>query len=238
MSQAALTSASMLPAAAPGCRWPGAFIAGPGVTSYVIRVDPAQSVMTIHFRPAGALAFLGCPLNELEDTCVGMTDVWGRSADVLRERLIETRSAADRFAQTELFLRSLMRGRDVRPQPDVASVIRAAELNPSMRVAKAQDMTGLSAKRFNALFRAKVGLSPKSYFRVRRMQAALRALDTGASGATIAADLGYFDQAHFVREFGELAAITPTQYAQRRSSMAGHVELGANLQARAVARCG
>lgn len=96
-----------------------------------------------------------------------------------------------------------------------------------MRVSKAQALTGLSAKRFNAVFRSEVGLSPKAYLRVRRLQAVLRALDTPAQGAAIAADLGYFDQAHLVREFRTFTGVAPTQYATRRSSMPGHVALTA-----------
>jgi AraC-like DNA-binding protein len=204
---------------------PPAFIVGPGVASYVTRVQVAQTVMTIHFRPAGARPFVGCPLGELENACAGLADLWGSDAESLLDQLNQTDSARRRVDLLEAFLLDRMRSQYVRPQPEVASVMVAAELNPSMRVSKAHDLTGLSAKRFNALFRSRVGLSPKAYLRVRRLQAALRALDTAAPGALIAADLGYFDQAHFVREFQGFAAITPTQYAQRRSSMPGHVEI-------------
>jgi AraC-like DNA-binding protein len=206
---------------------PPAFAAGAGVASYVIRIVPTHTVMTIHFRPAGALAFLGCPPGDLENALVGLTDLWGSRAELLREQLIAAGSAQQRVALLEAFLVGRMRRGDVWPQPRLASALRSAELDPSMRVSKAQVLTGLSRKRFTALFRSEVGLSPKAYLRVRRLQAALRALNTPAPGATIAADLGYFDQAHFVREFRSFTGITPTQYAQRRSSMPGHVELSA-----------
>jgi AraC-like DNA-binding protein len=60
------------------------------------------------------------------------------------------------------------------------------------------------------------------------LQAALRQLDAGpALGAAIAADLGYFDQAHCVREFRSFTVMTPTQYTQHRSWPPSHVELAA-----------
>jgi AraC-like DNA-binding protein len=97
-----------------------------------------------------------------------------------------------------------------------------------MRVSEANQMTGLSPRKLAEAFRAEVGLAPKAYQRVRRLQAALRQLDRGpASGATIAADVGYFDQAHLVREFRSFTAMTPTQYVTRRSWLHGHVELAA-----------
>ena len=204
---------------------PPAFIVGAGVTSYVTRIDPAQTSVTVHFRPAGALAFVGCPLGDLENRCVGLSDVWGSSADLLREQLMQADSAGTRVAMLESFLLGRGRSQDAQLNPTMAPVLEAAERNPSMRVSQACEVTGLSPKRFNALFRAEVGLSPKAFLRVRRMQAALRALNTSARGAAIAADLGYFDQAHLVREFGEFTSITPTQYAQRRSTMPGHIQL-------------
>ena len=60
--------------------------------------------MTIHFLPAGALPFFGIPLGELENSCVGLTDLWGREAALLHERLIAARSAAERVALLESFL--------------------------------------------------------------------------------------------------------------------------------------
>jgi AraC-like DNA-binding protein len=210
---------------------PPAFIVGAGVSSHVIRMESAQTVMTVHFRPAGALPFVGHPLGELENTWIGLEDLWGRDAEVLCERLFATTSAGRRVAMLEAFLLDRMRRVDLRLNPGVASVVESAEREPSMHVAQVAGAVGLPRKRFNAVFRSEVGLTPKAYFRVRRLQAALRGLGASRPGAEIAADLGYFDQAHFVREFRSFTGMTPTQYLQRRSRMPGHVDLDQNIQA-------
>jgi AraC-like DNA-binding protein len=184
--------------------------------------------VTIHFRPAGALPFLGVPLGELENSCVGLDGLWGRHGASLHERLIATPSPADRVALLEAFLLQRLKSHDQDPHRGVRTVLSAIAHDPSMRISEAQTMTGLSQRRLAAAFRAEVGLAPKSYQRVRRLQAALSMLDAGAAhGATIAADLGYFDQAHFVREFRSFTAMSPTQYLARRSWLPSHVELAA-----------
>jgi AraC-like DNA-binding protein len=108
--------------------------------------------------------------------------------------------------------------------PGVATAIAAIEDNPSIRMADIRHRVGMSTKRLIASFRAEVGLSPKAYARVRRLQAALRLMGVdGAGGARIVADVGYFDQAHFVREFRSFAAMTPTQYSQQQIVLPSHV---------------
>lgn len=202
-----------------------AFIAGAGVTSYVTQIDPAQTVLTIHFRPGGASAFLPAPLHDLEDECVSLEAIWGRAASNLRARLIDARSIRERAALVESFLLARMRSRD----PAVAVVLQEAERRPSLRVAEACTLTGLSARRLISAFRSEVGLTPKTYLRVRRFQAAMRLLDAGdVRGARIATDLGYFDQAHFVREFRSFTAMTPTHYTQRRTWLPSHVGVSAD----------
>ncbi|GAS89309.1 helix-turn-helix transcriptional regulator [Mycolicibacterium brisbanense] len=198
---------------------PPAFIAGAGSISYVTQIDTRQTVLTIHFRPGVVFA---PGLSELENTCVGLSDVWGTAGAELHDRLLDAAGVATRIALVEEFLLPRISPRHA----EVTAVLAAAERDPSMRVAQAVALTGLSPKRLIRLFRTEVGLTPKAYLRVRRLQASLRLLDGGtARGADVAAILGYFDQAHFAREFREFTAMTPTQYTHRRTWLPSHVGL-------------
>lgn len=202
---------------------PPAFITGSHTASYVSKIMAGEPVMAVHFRPGGAFPFLGIPLGDIEDAYIGIDEVWGADGRDLHERLIDTSSAEIRFQILEEFLLS-------RPwlsadlQPSVAATLAAIEDNPSIRMAEIHDLVGMSAKRLIAVFRAEVGLSPKAYARVRRLQAALRLLGEGpVGGARIAAEIGYFDQAHFVRDFESFTGMTPTQYTERRILLPSHV---------------
>jgi AraC-like DNA-binding protein len=192
---------------------PSAIVTGAGTTSYVTRIDPGQTVMTVHFRPAGARAFFGMPLSELQDRCVGIDDIWGGQVRSLSAQLTETTSTAGRLAVLERFLLDRMEIHDGR----IHELLARLDTDPSTTVAEVCALTGLAPKRLTALFGSQVGLTPKAYLRVRRLQSALLRLEAGThSGADIAANLGYFDQAHFVRDFRSFTAITPSQTVRCR----------------------
>ncbi|OBK43756.1 AraC family transcriptional regulator [Mycobacterium sp. 1081908.1] len=202
---------------------PPAVVTGPHRAAYITDIAADEPAMAVHFRPGGAFPFLGIPLGDLQDVAVGLDDIWGRSGHELHERLIDAPSVAARFGILERFLLSRARFA-VRRDPAVAAALAAIEANPSVRMAEVRRLTGLSTKRMIALFRAEVGLGPKAYARVRRLQATLRQLAAGtAGGARIAADTGHFDQAHFVREFRSFTAMTPTQYRKQRLVLPSHV---------------
>jgi AraC-like DNA-binding protein len=201
---------------------PPAFLTGSHTASYVSEMAADEPAMAVHFRPGGAFPFLGVPLSDLENAHVGLDQIWGRAGIELHERLIDTPTMAARFSILENFLLSRPWS-SARRHPCVAAVLAAIEDNPSIRMADIRDLVGMSTKRLIALFRAEVGLSPKAYARIRRFQAALRLLGTGTAGARVAAEVGYFDQAHFVREFRSFTGMTPTQYAEQRILLPSHV---------------
>ncbi len=207
---------------------PPAFITGSHTTSYVSGMPADEPVMAIHFRPGGAFPFLGIPLSDLENGYVGLDDIWGRSGIELHQRLIDAPTAAARFGILETFL--LSRPWSSAPRhPGVAAALAAIEANPSIQMAGIRDQVGITTKRLIALFRAEVGLSPKAYARIRRLQAALRLLGS-MSGAQVAAQIGYFDQAHFIREFRSFTGMTPTQYTEQRLVLPSHVPVAPELR--------
>jgi AraC-like DNA-binding protein len=202
---------------------PPAFITGSHTASYVSDIAADEPVIAIHFRPGGAFPFFGIPLSELENAYVGLDQVWGRDGLELHARLIDASSAEARFRIVEQFLLSRPWSA-VHRDPCVGAAMSAIEDNPSIRMAEIRDLVGMSTKRLIAAFRAEVGLSPKAYARIRRLQAALRLLNAGSvGGARVAADVGYFDQAHFVREFRSFTGMTPSQYAEQPIVLPSHV---------------
>lgn len=91
----------------------------------------------------------------------------------------------------------------------------------SIAVHHAADCIGLSERQFERLCRNGLGLRPKLFARIVRLQRAVRsiALRRGLNLADIAAECGYADQAHLGRDFVDLGRLRPSRYLELSKSL-------------------
>ncbi len=204
-----------------------AVLCGTQSSPFVIDTRPQSLLVGVHFRPGGAFPFFAPPAGELRDARLGLDDLWGGAAAILHERLVAAPTAAARFALLE---RTLL-ARAARPlarHPAVAYAIGALDSTAQVvTVASVTKETGLSARRFIELFDREVGLTPKLFARVRRLQAVLQRLEdpAGATWVDVALAHGYFDQAHLIRDFQQFTGLAPTAYLTRRAAALNHIVL-------------
>lgn len=75
----------------------------------------------------------------------------------------------------------------------------------------------IGQRQLERLYRRQVGMSPRKYAQLIRVETARRALQnvSGESTTRLAADLGYYDQSHFIRDFSAVIGMTPYSYMKR-----------------------
>jgi AraC-like DNA-binding protein len=119
--------------------------------------------------------------------------------------------AAGRFLEAQLPARD----------PWVDTARRAVEEiveNPGVtRVRQLVTLLGSSERTLQRLFRRYVGASPRWVIKRYRLYEALSQLTHGQPPefASLAQNLGYFDQAHFINDFKKLVGCAPQEYASR-----------------------
>ena len=99
------------------------------------------------------------------------------------------------------------------PYVDLLGIVgRMADDRGLVRVDQVADLAGLSMRSLQRLFATYVGVSPKAVLARYRLQDAAAAIDEGTVDdlAGLAASLGWFDQAHFSREFRSVVGVTPS----------------------------
>jgi len=187
-------------------------IGGLHLTPALIAMPGAQSGVQVAVHPLGCGALFGLPAAELANVDADFATVAGDAVVAeLRERLRLATTWPARFAAVDEVL--LRRLREHKIHPDVAYAFsRLVATGGRVTVADLAAEVGWSGRHLTDRFRAEVGLRPKEAARVARFDRARRRLRPGTRLADLAAQSGYFDQAHLAREFQALAGCAPSQW--------------------------
>jgi AraC-like DNA-binding protein len=181
----------------------------PGVTT---------AVLGIRLRP-GEAPRLFPEAGELTDSSAMLEDLWGDDGRGLEATLVELLAAATR---EQLDAAAILR----RAQPAIEHALRArlathgeavdlrirsvaSQLAAGTPVRAAAEHVGLSERQLARRFTERVGVGPKMFARVRRLQRAAQLLTEGVAPSAAATAAGYADQPHFTRDATDLAGVTP-----------------------------
>ncbi|TPM25927.1 AraC family transcriptional regulator [Mesorhizobium sp. B2-3-4] len=170
----------------------------------------------VNFTPLGARRFFRLPMSELTDSMVVLDDVLGAQGAALRERLGNTPDWTTRFDLAEAFVATRLASAAQTP-PEIAWAYgHIIGSGGRTRISSIAERLGWSRKHLAGSFSNAIGIGPKTLSRIVRFNRALRlSRQQTVDWADVAADCGYADQAHLVREFRDLAGETPTALAGR-----------------------
>ena len=171
-------------------------------------------VQSVKFRPGGLTSLTGHSARGLRDVTVPATTVFPAATTEALRALGPEVASEDCRQVFEDALRALRAD----PEPDYLTVLDVVaamlEDRTLVRVAEVEERCGIGTRTLQRLFERYVGVSPKWVLSRYRMHDVVTALDEGYDGslADLAAEYGWFDQAHFTREFTDLIGVPPTGY--------------------------
>ncbi len=209
----------------PAAAYRRAWLSGTHSRHIVIDATPDSSMMGVHFKPGGAAGVLNMPAGEMADRVVELDSIWGHAGQHLRDALLEAPAPAAKFAVLESFL--LHVAKRARPRsPAICHSLRRLAADPGIAsIGMIADELGWSHKHLIQRFRDEVGLTPKRFCRIQRFQMVLRAIEKkrGVDWADLSCACGYFDQAHFIREFHGFSGLNPSVYLTQQGEYLGYV---------------
>jgi len=190
-------------------------LAGPYSRSFHFDPSECTAVIGVLFRPGAARVFFPVAAHELHNTDIALHDLYPDEADCLLNELCSAPGEGAQFRIVEEYLaRKLKNGA---PIPDAVryAVRELCGAGGLRSIREIQLATGLSHTKFIQVFREYVGMTPKLFARVRRFRTLVERIEKGlpVSWAALAADSGYFDQAHLIHEFRAFAGITPLEFS-------------------------
>lgn len=214
---------------------PGRETAIVGAMSKAVVLGASRSrIAAVRFRPGGATAFLPVSADEVTDRRVALVDVGARARELDTMVAQRDRSRGDARAVVDGIQKALLARLPSAPSVDgyVRRAVRRAFGPEAPGIEAIAHELGCSRQHLARVFARHVGLSPKAFARVARMQRSLLAIQTCPEEplAAVALTLGYFDQAHLTRDFRLLTGLSPAEARRAKGSVFPIASLLAGLR--------
>jgi AraC-like DNA-binding protein len=186
---------------------------------FVIEHSAPVRVVGVHFKPWGMSPFVGMPSSELRDRWLPVDAVWERSLGRLRDRIAGATStdAMLQIVEEELLSR-LVRAPSGGLELVDHTARRLAASWGAVTVGALADGAGVSGNHLATQFKSHLGVTPKRMARIYRFARVILSVDARnpVDWPQLAQAAGYFDQAHFSKEFKDFTGHTPTAYLALR----------------------
>lgn len=189
----------------------------------MIETVEGSHFLAARLRPWGAWRLLRESMKAVSGAVPRIGDLWGRASESIKDRLL---SAANPFARFDIIESELRARIDPQRRQDSGVTEASRRLVASqgrLRISEICHDIGSSRATLSRKFRDQVGLTPKTYARVIRIEALMTHLANHGPDqwAMLAEDFGYHDQAHLAHDFREFCGATPEEYLRRAAPGGG-----------------
>jgi AraC-like DNA-binding protein len=185
----------------------------------LVEFETPVRVVGVHFKPWGISPFVDMPSSELRDRWLPVDAVWERSLDRMRDRMAGARSTGEILQILENELRSRLVPAPSRGLELVNHTAGRLEASwGAVPVGTLSDGAGVSGNHLATQFKAHLGVTPKRMARIYRFARLILSVDAlhPVDWSQLVHAAGYFDQAHFSKEFKDFTGHTPTAYLALR----------------------
>ena len=194
-----------------------AWLSGVHINYISITALQDSELLAVRFFPGGAYPFVHRSIGDLADRVEPAAAWFGSGVLSLRERICKLPDAEAKLIAVEQWLTDHFRT-DLMAPDGIRVALQKIQANPTVsQLNGLAEASGYSQKQFIHLFRRHVGVSPKLFQRILRFSQVLPQLqnEEHVNWAELGVDCGYYDQAHFIRDFRSFSGYNPQDYLDK-----------------------
>ncbi len=194
----------------------GAFVVGVVTRKFSRLLQGEGWVFGIKFKAGGFYPFVQRPVSDFTDQMIPLYKLLGKAAVAYDADIRALSSDEERVAYAEVFLCQFAPAAD----ENCLLVNQIVEVIGAERsITKVDNLVerfALNKRSLQRLFNQYVGVSPKWVIQRFRLHEAIDQVGAGevVEWSKLAVELGYFDQAHFIKDFKAMVGLTPVEYAK------------------------
>lgn len=198
---------------------PTARICGTPLAAQAVELHQNHHYFGVRFSPGVIPGFINVLAEELTESELDLLEVSGFAQRIF-ENIVQAPLLGDQMRLFNDYLAPRLMGRT---SALTAMVIQQAlRHRGDIRIQQLEELSGYTSRTLHRQFSQDTGMSPKTFCRIIRCQAALDTLNTqhDVSFSELALDLGFSDQSHFLRDFKKLVSTTPCDYQRKMTQNA------------------
>ena len=189
-------------------------IHGVHTARFIKHLQDQDYVFGIKFRAGGFYPFYRQPIATLENQSIDISTCFADAGTMLREQILASLGFDAMCSVAEQFLLQHLPAPDAQVEHVSKLLARIASDRDITSVEQLMAITGMDKRALQRLFQKYVGIGPKWVISRYRLHEAVAQVQEGktVSWSELALELGYFDQAHFIRDFRQLVGLSPQEY--------------------------
>jgi AraC-like DNA-binding protein len=202
---------------------PRSFIFGQ-ITKYIeIAPEGISGVVAARFFPEGLLPFLSIPVSALENKAISLDALFNEKGKDLEDKVLSAADNLQRIKLIEGFLLSRLADPQTIDTITKTCVETIFQSQGQLDVVQLAGKMNLNRRSMERKFTSAIGMSPKQLSKVVRLQAAMKMLEQKkfSSLTSLAYENGYYDQAHFIKDFKEFTGMSPKSFFADNLKLSG-----------------
>lgn len=193
-------------------------VIGPTVEAHRVPVPAGSRYVGSRFWPDAGGRVLGCATAKLRDRVMPAAQLLGETASLCAavtkaldtKNLRDPQNLQDVATTLDAWLAPRVAAAPL-PDPRARAVVRAIVAAPDTAMSTLAANAGMSMRQLQRVFRGAVGVTPKEYARIRRVRSGIVLASRGDTRwARLAAELGFSDQSHLIRELTQITGFSPS----------------------------
>jgi AraC-like DNA-binding protein len=193
---------------------PRSFVFGQITSPLEIEPTGRTGLVAARFHPDGFLPFALMPINEMHNKAVPLQLAFGKAGMQLENEVVKAATAEHRIQLIESFLLNKLQTAEVTDRIAKLGVEALLKSKGLLSVDELTEQLQVNRRQMERKFSAAIGLSPKQLMKIIRLQATLKMMNDKkfTSLTSLAYENGYYDQAHFIKDFKEFTGVSPKEF--------------------------
>lgn len=200
---------------------PNCHIISPRYARYRLNSIKRSGFISVRFRAGAFRHFCRESSNNLIDSFIDINEIWGKEGQEFGQRVLEAKSIEKRIFIIEYFLMKFL---ETYRRPKSWLDMAVGKVFYGCNAARLKEVSSdlfISDRQLQRRFGEAVGVGPKTFQRISRLETVLKhlLLNQNRDYLAFALEHGYYDQSHFIKEFKEYVGESPSLFLQDKNFM-------------------